>query len=153
MGVPRFGHTADFSVLFGDSASEKTDYTLGTIFTGAFLSAIFVMWLALLLIFMWRGPSRVGMLSGFPMKHPWRKESFQTPIAVRSAFLFSCVLVIIGAVFLTTSFGLTDLKSATETTKDIVTVSTFATICTVNVNTPTHYNSEHFLYFIKSILS
>jgi hypothetical protein len=127
MEVPRFGHSQDFSVLFGDSSSQKTDYTLGTIFIGSFLFTFFIAWLVLLTIFICQGPKRAGYLAGFQMKHPWGKEKYRTPTVVRSIFVFSCIVVIVGTVLLTTSVGLSDLKSANDASKDIISVSTFGT--------------------------
>jgi hypothetical protein len=111
--VPRFGQPTDFSILFNTTAEASNDqyaYANGTLFVGAFLMAIFFLWLFLLIIFMCCGPRRVGFLAGFKMKHPHDSEKFRTPIVVRFIMILSCLIVIAAAVISTIFFGLKDMK-------------------------------------------
>lgn len=117
--APRFGHPADFSLLFGTSTAGKVDYVLGTIFIGTFIFTVFLAWLALLVIFTCLGPRKVGFLSGFQMKHSWWKDRYQICAIVRSIFIFSCLVVLTGAALMTFSFGLNNLKSATSDMREI----------------------------------
>mmetsp|Transcript_5251 Transcript_5251/g.7779 ORF Transcript_5251/g.7779 Transcript_5251/m.7779 type:complete len:631 (-) Transcript_5251:58-1950(-) len=138
-GVPRFGHTNDISKLFSPESSDNIDYTLGTIFVGSFLFAVFVVWFIVLLVFIFLGKDRVGFLSGFPMKETVRvtavsggennnansnannnhKKGFcRTPNIVRLTFVLSCVTIILMSIFSTYIFGLHDLKIALDDISD-----------------------------------
>lgn len=121
-GVPRFGHTQDFSFLFSQSISARRDYTLGTLFVGTFLFAFFLIWMLLLAIFMCCGPKRVGFLAGFRMKQPYGKLNFRTPATIRTLFIFSCLVVIAGVAVSTFFGGFYDLKTASDQGMEITQV-------------------------------
>lgn len=124
--MPRFGQPTDFSILFNTTAEASKDqyaYANGTLFVGAFLMAIFFLWLFLLVIFMCCGPRRVGFLAGFKMKHPHDAEKFRTPIVVRSIMILSCLIVIAAAVTSTIFFGLKDMKDVANDGLQLVNVS------------------------------
>ncbi len=80
-GVPRFGHSNDVSYLFSTESSDNVDYTLGTIFIGSFLFAVFILWFIMLLVFIFLGKNKVGFLSGFPMKEPPRTQYYRPSMA------------------------------------------------------------------------
>jgi hypothetical protein len=123
--IPRFGHSTDFSFLFGDSKSDKSDYATGTIFVGVFLISVFVLWALILAIFMCCGPRKVGLLAGFRMKQPWGQKTFRTPAIIRTLFLISSIIVIAGAAVSTFVWGFNDLQTYSSDGLDISKVSVY----------------------------
>ncbi len=114
-GVPRFGHSLDLSLLFSPDTSDRTNYALGTIFVGALLFAVFLTWAILLLIFVFLGPRKVGLMAGFKMKKPFNPmKKYRIPVIVRSIFVFSSLAVISMAVVTSFVMGFHELKSATD---------------------------------------
>ena len=100
--VPRFGHSSDFSQLFSDNQDDVTDYALGLLFVGAFLSAVFFLWLVIVATFKCI-PSTTGFLSGKRFKT--QKRAFR----VRMAFVLSTFLYILFTILLVTE-GITNLQ-------------------------------------------
>ena len=68
-GLPRFGHTSDFSALFG-TQEESDDYSVGLIFAGCLVVTFFILWIVVLLVFCCMGQRRVGFLAGSPFRRP-----------------------------------------------------------------------------------
>mmetsp|Transcript_31160 Transcript_31160/g.36348 ORF Transcript_31160/g.36348 Transcript_31160/m.36348 type:complete len:578 (+) Transcript_31160:189-1922(+) len=118
-GSPRFGHTNDFYKLFSKDSSDVVDYTLSTIFIGAFLMGALILWLLSILIFLFIGEEKVGVLSGFPAveessKSKQRNYQCRTSSNIRIIFLFSCLLVIVSSILSTFMFGFHDLKISSD---------------------------------------
>lgn len=142
--APRFGSPADFSLLFADDSSNRTDYVLGTILVGAVLFGFFLLWMLLLGLFTCLGTQRVGFLAGSPMApremgdegvsmevEPPKNEDSEngnnpkpyrgTRVGVvRFIFLLSCISVITVSVLSIYVRGFNDLKDSSDDAKSIV---------------------------------
>lgn len=75
--IKRFGHTSDISKLFSNDSSETEDYVRGLLFAAAFVMAIFLVWMILIVVFMFMGKRLVGFLSGSPFQRPVREEDLE----------------------------------------------------------------------------
>ncbi|MCP4748031.1 MAG: hypothetical protein GY874_18125, partial [Desulfobacteraceae bacterium] len=142
--APRFGSPADFSLLFADDSSNRTDYVLGTILVGAVLFGFFLLWMLLLGLFACLGTQRVGFLAGSPMApremgdegvsmevEPPKNEDSEngnnpkpyrgTRVGVvRFTFLLSCISVITVSALSMYVRGFNDLKDSSDDAKSIV---------------------------------
>lgn len=131
--VPRFRNSDDLAAVVTGQEGWK-GYAQGTVFVGAFILYIFVMWLILLVIFACCGQRRVGILSG---KRLQKKNKTCTHGVYRTLVLGSCVLSLMaGVMFLvkvTTSLdstfdgvrdgvnGVTSIaKNVTDITQDVI---------------------------------
>lgn len=135
-GVPRFGHSMDISQLFAPkSSSDQVDYVLGSIFIGAFLMSLFIVWIVTLSIFTCVGRNKVGFLSGYAMVTTTnnttdnaastggqpgqslsnRKKKCCSKVRnVRLIFLVCCLGVIAVTIVSTFFIGYNDLKVAID---------------------------------------
>lgn len=109
-GVPRFGHTNDFSAALSNDDSEVEDYVLGLVFVAGFIMAVFLTWSILLLVFKCMG-KKVGFLSGRPFQNTTRA------FRVRVVFVGSVILFIMFAVLLVVN-GITNLQDTLQTVSD-----------------------------------
>jgi hypothetical protein len=66
-GIPRFGHTSDFSNVAYLGSSGGQDYIVGLLFAGCFLLMFFLTWSIVLVVFK---ISVTGFLSGEPFINP-----------------------------------------------------------------------------------
>ena len=70
-GIPRFGHSSDFSRLaylaYGDNPAGGEDYLLGLMFVGCFLLVFFLIWTLVLVVFKL---TLNGFLAGEPFINP-----------------------------------------------------------------------------------
>jgi Na+/proline symporter len=107
--LPRFGHSSDFSLLFSGNSQEKTDYALGLLFIGAFLLAVFLVWLIVVAVLKCVPSS--GFMSGarFQTSHKEKR-----PRRVRTTFVVAATLWIIFTILLVTE-GITNLQDTVLT--------------------------------------
>ena len=79
-GIPRFGHTSDFSYVayLGSPqyAADGDDYIIGLIFAGCFLFMFFLTWSIVLLVF------KIG-LAGFLSGEPFTNPHLTDPVSLK----------------------------------------------------------------------
>jgi len=89
-GVPRFGHTAVITDIYGPGGSldtdELNDYIRGTIFVSGFCLALLLVWMLALIILKIRG-KRVGIFAGYPLEG---RSSASRIIVLVSAVIITC---------------------------------------------------------------
>jgi glycopeptide antibiotics resistance protein len=108
--LPRFGHTSDFALLWGNEA-EKSDYIYGLLFGGIFIISFFLVWTILIPIFKCLGQRKVGFLSGSPFQVP---RGSKKPRIIRSAYIIAAIIMVVFSVLLVTK-GLTQIETGVNT--------------------------------------
>lgn len=136
-GIPRFGHTSEFSFLFSQNSdgtinqNQQDGYIVGLVFVGCFLLVFFLVWSIVLLIFKF---CIGGFLSGDPFTNPHLSEPkthkeiyrdndedsesedkkwLRRPRRVRIVFLIAGILQIVFALLMVTH-GVADVEEATN---------------------------------------
>ncbi|CAB9498380.1 expressed unknown protein [Seminavis robusta] len=136
-GVPRFGHTSDFSYVAyygsGPHAADGDNYVVGLMFAAVFLLVFFLIWTVTLIIFK---ISLTGFLAGEPFMNPHINDPmsikakqdaeedgeeyiedetwYNTPRRIRITFFLCGLIQIIFSMLLVTK-GVANLQQTTDT--------------------------------------